>query len=83
MELLERRPVVRRTVRALFDLTLRGRAVLSLCDRLVRPPGPGCTTGVRRRPLGLACFAVVGPFHRRIVPAMLRRASRRGWTSRG
>ena len=112
--------------RALFDLTRRGRLVLGLRDRLVRPLGlepalgardevfpvlhrgpdrvvlglddrhldfrvlvdvlPGqvrCTTGIRRRPLGRAYFAVVGPFHRRIVPAMLERAARHGWTSRG
>ncbi len=111
--------------RALFELTPRGRAVLSLRDLLVRPLGlepalgtrdelfpvvgrrpdrvvlglddrhldfrvlvdvsPGqvrCTTGVRRRPLGRAYFAVVAPFHRRIVPGMLERAARRGWTSR-
>ena len=49
----------------------------------VEPSQVVCTTGVRRGPLGVAYFAVVGPFHRRIVPAMLQRASRRGWTSRG
>ena len=67
------------------------RVVLGLDDRHldfrilvdVQPGQVRCTTGIRRRPLGRAYFAVVGPFHRRIVPAMLERAARRGWTSRG
>jgi hypothetical protein len=67
------------------------RVVLGLDDRHldfrvlvdVEPGRVRCTTGVRRRPLGRAYFAVVGPFHRSVVPAMLERAARRGWTSRG
>ena len=67
------------------------RVVLGLDDRHldvrvlvdVRAGQVRCTTGVRRRPLGRAYFAVVGPFHRRIVPAMLERAARHGWASRG
>lgn len=49
----------------------------------VGPDGVRCTTGVRRRALGRAYFAVVGPFHRALVPRMLLGAARRGWTSRG
>ena len=67
------------------------RVVLGLDDRHldvrilvdVRDGEVVCTSAIRRRPLGRAYFAVVGPFHRRIVPAMLERAARRGWTSRG
>jgi Protein of unknown function (DUF2867) len=67
------------------------RVVLGLDDRHldfrvlvdVRAGEVRCTTAIRRRPLGRAYFAVVGPFHRRIVPAMLERAARRGWTGRG
>jgi hypothetical protein len=67
------------------------RVVLGLDDRhldfrvlvAVVPGQVRCTTGIRRRPLGRAYFAVVGPFHRRVVPGMLRRAAHRGWTSRG
>ena len=84
--------------RVLFDVTTRGRVVLGLRDLLVRPfglePALGsreevldgqvrCTSAIRRRPLGRAYFAVVGPFHRRIVPAMLERAARHGWSGRG
>lgn len=40
-----------------------------------------CVTVVRRHNgLGHAYFAVVGPFHRRLVPYLLARAVRRGWT---
>ena len=68
-----------------------GRVVLGLDDRHldfrvlvdVLPRQLRCTTGIRRRPLGRAYFGVVGPFHRRIVPGMLERAARHGWTSGG
>ena len=68
-----------------------GRVVLGLDDRHldfrilvdVRDGEVRCTSAIRRRPLGRAYFAVVGPFHRRIVPAMLERAARHGWSGRG
>jgi hypothetical protein len=67
-----------RVVLGLDDRHLDVRVLVDVQAGLVR-----CTTGVRRRPLGRAYFAVIGPFHRRVVPGMLERAARRGWTSRG
>jgi hypothetical protein len=41
-----------------------------------------CVTVVRRHnSLGRAYFAVVGPFHRRLVPYLLVRAAQREWTT--
>jgi hypothetical protein len=67
-----------RVVLGLDDRHLDFRVLVDVQAGQVR-----CTTGVRRRPLGRVYFAVVGPFHRRIVPGMLERAARRGWTSGG
>lgn len=59
----------------LDDSHLDFRILLSLDERRVR-----CVTVVRRHnALGRAYFAVVGPFHRRLVPYLLRRAARRQW----
>ena len=50
----------------------------------VRPTADGArelvlvTVVQRHNAVGRAYFAVVGPFHRRIVPALLRRALRSG-----
>ena len=75
-------PVLHRSAdRVVLGLDDRHLDVRVLVD--VLPDEVRCTTAVRRRPLGRAYFAVVGPFHRRIVPGMLERAARRGWTSRG
>jgi hypothetical protein len=67
-----------RVVLGLDDRHLDFRVLVDVSHGQVR-----CTTGVRRRRLGRAYFAVVGPVHRRIVPRMLEGAARHGWTSRG
>ena len=63
-------------VLGLDDSHLDFRIVVEVEPRQVR-----CLTAVRRHNrLGHAYFAVVRPFHRRIVPHLLARAARRGWT---
>ena len=65
-------------VLGLDDHHLDFRILVSLTDGRVR-----CTTAVRRHNrLGHAYFAVVRPFHRRIVPRLLARSSRHGWRPR-
>lgn len=62
-------------VLGLDDVHLDFRILVSLDHRRVR-----CVTVVRRHnALGRAYFAVVRPFHRRLVPYLLARAARRGW----
>lgn len=57
------------------DSHLDFRILVSLEHRRVR-----CLTVVRRHnTLGRSYFAVVRPFHRRLVPHLLARAERRGW----
>lgn len=59
----------------LDDGHLDFRVLVSLEHRRVR-----CVTVVRRHnALGRCYFAVVRPFHRRLVPHLLLRAERRGW----
>lgn len=63
-------------VLGLDDAHLDFRVLVSLQGRGVR-----CVTVVRRHnTLGFAYFAVVRPFHRWLVPYLLVRAARRGWT---
>lgn len=63
----------------LDDSHLDFRVLVSLDHRRVR-----CVTVVRRHNgLGHAYFAVVLPFHRRLVPHLLVRAARRGWATDG
>ena len=65
-------------VLGLDDRHLDFRILVSTSDGRVR-----CTTAVRRHNrLGHAYFAVVRPFHRRLVPWLLARSSRRGWSPR-
>lgn len=60
----------------LDDAHLDFRILVSLEGPRVR-----CVTVVRRHhALGRAYFAVVRPFHRRLVPYLLARAAQRGWT---
>lgn len=62
-------------VLGLDDAHLDFRIIVSLEHRRVR-----CITVVRRHnALGRGYFAVVRPFHRRLVPHLLVRAERRGW----
>lgn len=59
-----------RVVCGLDDRHLDFRVIVSLSDGVAR-----CTTVVRRHGLaGAVYFAVVGPFHRRLVPHLMRRA---------
>jgi hypothetical protein len=61
----------------LDDAHLDFRILVSVDRRSVR-----CVTVVRRHnALGRAYFAVVRPFHRRLVPHLLARAAHRGWTA--
>jgi hypothetical protein len=58
-----------RVVCGMDDRHLDFRVIVTLTEGVVR-----CTTVVRRHGLaGAAYFAVVGPFHRRIVPRLMRR----------
>jgi len=64
------------TVVGLDDAHLDFRILVSLQGRRVR-----CVTAVRRHnKLGQIYFAVVRPFHQRLVPYLLARAAQRGWT---
>lgn len=64
-------------VLGLDDVHLDFRILVSRDHRRVR-----CVTVVRRHnALGRAYFAVVRPFHRRLVPHLLARAARRGWST--
>ena len=59
----------------LDDTHLDFRIVVS-----VEPGQVRCVTVVRRHnALGRVYFAVVGPFHRRLVPSLLTRAAQRRW----
>lgn len=61
----------------LDDSHLDFRILVRLDGRRVR-----CVTVVRRHnALGRAYFAVVRPFHRRLVPYLLARAAQRRWTT--
>lgn len=61
------------------DSHLDFRILVSVDHRRVR-----CVTVVRRHnALGRAYFAVVRPVHERLVPYLLARAARRGWTASG
>ena len=63
----------------LDDAHLDFRILVNLDRRRVR-----CVTVVRRHNrLGHAYFAVVRPFHRRLVPYLLARAAQRRWTQGG
>lgn len=65
----------RLAVAGLDDSHLDFRILVSVDARHVR-----CVTAVRRHnALGRAYFVVVRPFHRRLVPYLLRRAARRSW----
>lgn len=64
-------------VLGLDDSHLDFRILVGLEHRRVR-----CVTVVRRHNLlGHAYFAVVRPFHRFLVPHLLARTARRGWTT--
>lgn len=66
-----------RLVCGLDDRHLDFRVIVTVADGYAR-----CTTVVRRHgPLGKAYFAVVGPFHRRLVPHLMRRGQTRRCTT--